>query len=190
VFGRSAPSESVTVLGQDGRDMLWTGAGEDILVGGNGGDWLSGGNGNDKLYGGNLPGDGADSNADGTDWEIDGMASAFNDVLDGGAGEDIVVGGAGNDLISGGTDDDTLSGGAGADTFLFRFNSTPAGWGSDIILDFNHAQGDKLHAYDWDASKVTAIDTGDDLVLNYEGMGEIVLKNFELGTLELADLFG
>ena len=110
-------------------------------------------------------------------------------------GNDTIIGGAGNDLISGGTDNDTLTGGAGAAKFLFRFNSTPAGWGSDTILDFNYAQGDRMVALDWDKTLVTATEVGGNLVLNYLSAGEITLQGIDLADLTTAgltvqDLFG
>ncbi|MFN9355775.1 MAG: hypothetical protein ACK6A4_02950, partial [Alphaproteobacteria bacterium] len=120
----------------------------------------------------------------------------FNDVLDGGAGDDTILGGVGNDLVSGGIGNDTLTGGAGADSFLFRFNSTPAGWGSDTILDFNYGQGDRLIALDWDKTLVTAAEDGaGNLVLNYLGAGEITLQGIDFADLTSAgltvqDLFG
>ena len=187
-LGSSETDESVTLFGEAGRDALWTGAKNDTLVGGNDGDWLSGGAGNDTLYGGNLPADGADTNAAGSGWNITGFTRAFNDVLDGGAGNDTIVGGVGNDLVSGGIGDDTLTGGAGADSFLFRFNSTPAGWGSDTILDFDYAQGDRLVALDWDKTLVTATEVGGNLVLNYLSAGEITLQGINLADLTTAGL--
>jgi len=195
-LGSSATDESVTLFGEAGRDSLWTGAANDTLVGGNDGDWLSGGAGNDTLYGGNLPADGADTNAAGSGWTITGLTGTFNDVLDGGAGNDTIVGGVGNDLVSGGIGNDTLTGGAGADSFLFRFNSTPAGWGSDTILDFNYGQGDRLVALDWDKTLVTAAEDGaGNLVLNYLGAGEITLQGIDFADLTtigvtVQDLFG
>jgi Ca2+-binding RTX toxin-like protein len=143
-----------------------------------------------------MPADGADTNATGTGWTVNGLTGTFTDILDGGAGNDTIIGGAGNDLISGGTDNDTLTGGAGADKFLFRFNSTPAGWGSDTILDFDYDQGDRLVALDWDKTLVTAANDGfGNLVINYLSAGEITLQGIELADLTTAgltvqDLFG
>ena len=99
-------------------------------------------------------------------------------------------------MLDGGVGNDTLTGGAGADSFLFRFNSTPAGWGSDTILDFDYAAGDRLIALDWDKTLVTAADDGaGNLILNYLGAGEITLHGIELADLSAAsitvqDLFG
>jgi Ca2+-binding RTX toxin-like protein len=64
-----------------------------------------------------------------------------NDTLSGGAGDDILNGGAGNDVLNGGAGNDTLTGGAGSDVFQY----SAAGFGHDIITDFNPLiGGDKL----------------------------------------------
>jgi Ca2+-binding RTX toxin-like protein len=62
-----------------------------------------------------------------------------NDVLKGLGGDDILIGGAGRDK---------LFGGPGADTFVYQqlSDSTPAH--PDIIMDFKHAQHDKIDLYD------------------------------------------
>jgi Ca2+-binding RTX toxin-like protein len=188
VRGLANTADSVTVLGQNGRDVLWSSAGNDVLVGGDDGDWLSGGAGDDKLYGGDA--EGVEAGAGGH-WNVSGFTGSFSNLLDGGMGNDIIVGASGNDLISGGTGDDTLSGGAGADTFVFQFNTLPAGWGVDTILDFNYAAGDRLKATDWDPADVTVTVVGNDTVLSYDGLAEIVLKNFQLTPgVGVGDIFG
>jgi hypothetical protein len=58
--------------------------------------------------------------------------TAGNDVLQGTESDEFLVGGAGND---------TISGGDGADTFVFDANVAE---GTDSILDFNFAEGDRL----------------------------------------------
>ncbi|MBD2571306.1 beta strand repeat-containing protein [Anabaena lutea] len=63
-----------------------------------------------------------------------------NDSLTGGIGNDNLVGGLGNDTLVGGFGYDTLVGGAGADKFVF--NSLLDS--SDVIKDFNSAEGDKI----------------------------------------------
>jgi Ca2+-binding RTX toxin-like protein len=57
----------------------------------------------------------------------------------GGVGNDTITGALGNDLIVGGDGNDVLFGGAGADRF--RFDNAD---GSDTIIDFSAAQGDKV----------------------------------------------
>ncbi|WP_291297723.1 Ig-like domain-containing protein [Elioraea sp.] len=57
----------------------------------------------------------------------------------GGAGDDVITGALGNDLIVGGDGNDILAGGGGADRF--RFDNAD---GSDTIIDFFAAEGDKV----------------------------------------------
>jgi Tol biopolymer transport system component len=63
--------------------------------------------------------------------------STFNDVIHGGAGDDTVIGGAGADV---------LYGGDGADRFVFlhKSDSSLAPKGRDTIMDFSHAEGDRI----------------------------------------------
>ena len=102
----------VTLLGEDGNDVLWSNNGRDTLIGGAGSDRANGGPGADSINGGA----GADFLA----------GAASNDRLNGGAGNDVVAGGGGND---------TLTGGAGTDRFLFDAALSASG-NSDTILDF------------------------------------------------------
>ncbi|WP_374289762.1 VWA domain-containing protein [Desulfovibrio desulfuricans] len=62
-----------------------------------------------------------------------------DDILFGQGGADKLDGGAGHDLLVGGSGNDVLTGGDGADVFLFH-----PGSGSDIISDYNAAQGDVI----------------------------------------------
>jgi len=122
------------IQGGDGFDDAHGNQGNDIVRGGGGNDWVVGGKDDDQLYGevgddiayGNLGNDTVDG-GDGADW------------VRGGQGDDIVRGGAGDDLVWGDRGSDTLSGGGGADTFSFF-----AGAGTDLILDFNGAEGDRI----------------------------------------------
>lgn len=123
----TAANEALFGLGGD--DLVLTGAGHNLAFGGPGNDTLVGSTGDDGLFGG-----------------------TGDDVLDGGAGDDLLVGGLGNDILDGGSGSNILVGGAGAD--IFRLN-TPGGYGgalvgglssaeSDILVDFNAAEGDRL----------------------------------------------
>ena len=96
-----------------------------------------------------------------------------NDVLDGGMGNDILYGQGGADILIGGAGNDILFGGTGADTFVWgkSLNTTTgnlvtngtndADGSTDIIKDFNLAQGDKvdakalLDALGWDGNMGT-----------------------------------
>jgi hypothetical protein len=69
------------------------------------------------------------------------QGGAGDDVIHGGAGNDTILGGAGDDTIYGGTGNDTLIGGSGADAFVW---TTGEMGGTDVVKDFNAAQGDTL----------------------------------------------
>ena len=91
----------------------------DTLYGDEGNDILFGQGGNDILFGG-----------------------GGYDILVGGTGDDILTGGSGNDIIYGGTGDDILLGGVGADVFVWTENDLDSG--TDKVMDFSFAEGDKL----------------------------------------------
>jgi Ca2+-binding RTX toxin-like protein len=65
-----------------------------------------------------------------------------------------MIGGTGNDTLSGGTGSDVLRGGKGADKFVFDVSSF--GRGTDLVSDFNRAEGDKIQL----ASAITGINKG------------------------------
>jgi serralysin len=132
------------LFGGDGADSIAGGAdfdaingnkGDDTIDGGSGGaDWLLGGQGNDLItahsggviLNGNL---GLDT--------VNGGSG--DDTIRGGQGADVLNGGAGNDQLFGDLGDDVLTGGTGADTFHFAANG-----GSDRVLDFHLAEGDRI----------------------------------------------
>ena len=156
-----------TLIGGAGNDYLDGGAGADRMIGGLGDDTYIIDNVNDRVL--ENPGEGYDTiyasvsytlpanverliltgsanlNATGNATANTLTGNAGSNVLDGGAGNDILDGGAGDDIIIGGAGADTLTGGAGADTFRFRPGDLlgPAAT-SDHILDFSHAEGDKI----------------------------------------------
>jgi len=118
-----------TVFGFAGNDELLGGSATDSLDGGYGADQLLGARGDDTLLGG-----------------------GGGDLLEGGAGRDALDGGAGNDRLVGGTNKDTLTGGDGADTFYFYAGEAGTGASSaDVVVDFSHADGDKVHVRQMDA---------------------------------------
>ncbi len=122
------------VSGSNFNDAIYGNSAVNVLRGYAGVDTLDGRGGNDTVYG------------------YDG-----NDILRGGDGDDRVSGMVGNDSIEGNVGKDTLSGEAGADAFFYRTlgDSTIAKAGQDNILDFSHADGDKIKLSDIDA-KATA----------------------------------
>lgn len=98
---------------------------DNVLAGGDGNDRLFGAGGNDRLDGG-----------------------SGNDLLDGGTGADYLTGGAGDDILVGGDGADTMLGGTGSDRFVFAALADDPSSGTlstmDRIVDFSHAQGDRI----------------------------------------------
>jgi Ca2+-binding RTX toxin-like protein len=151
------------IQGKDGSEVLNGGAGDDVLFGEGGNDVLDGGAGNDTLNGG----DGADTatyadatagvTVDLTAGTASGGAgadllsniesvtgSAFGDTLHGSSGANTLDGGAGDDFLIGAGGGDRLTGGTGADTFVYQAVSDSATAHPDLIMDFSHADGDKI----------------------------------------------
>jgi hypothetical protein len=83
---------------------------------------------------------------------IDGGAG--RDTLLGEGGDDTLIGGARNDRLVGGNGSDVLSGGAGGDRFVFNNGLA----GTDRILDFDFAEGDRILLRPVDADTGTAED--------------------------------
>jgi serralysin len=82
-----------------------------------------------------------------------------NDVLNGLGGSDTLSGGFGLDRLTGGLGIDRLTGGTQADRFIFNSvtESRSAG-GRDTIVDFSHAQGDRIQLSAIDANTKLAGD--------------------------------
>lgn len=76
-------------------------------------------------------------------------------TLSGMNGADTLSGGGGGDTVNGGGGHDSLTGGAGADKFVF--NAAAKATNSDTIVDFSHAQHDKIQL---ENSVFTALGTG------------------------------
>jgi hypothetical protein len=122
----AAPAAAgLMLVGTPGPDTLAGGPGADTLTALEGTDSLRGEAGDDLLSGNRGP-DGVDGG--------DGQ-----DTIHGGRGPDVLYGGAGNDWIVGELGDDTAAGGPGADRFVVG-----QGPGSDVILDFSSADGDRI----------------------------------------------
>ncbi|MGH6769042.1 MAG: M10 family metallopeptidase C-terminal domain-containing protein [Xanthobacteraceae bacterium] len=98
-----------------------------------------GGSGNDSIYGNQgknqLSGNGG------------------NDFIRGLTANDTLYGGSGNDSLDGGVGVDTMTGNAGRDLFVFRTiqESRLTTNTSDLIRDFSHSSGDRLHLSNIDA---------------------------------------
>lgn len=154
------------VLGASGNDKLYGGSGADTLHGGSGDDRLYGGSGADVLDGGRgndrLTGEAGNDDLSGREGNDTLRAGAGNDYLFGDSGKDVLYGdsgndgldgGSGNDRLYGGTGQDQLTGGAGADRFIFTSIKDSRPSAPDSILDFSHAQGDKIDLRAIDADK-------------------------------------
>ena len=120
VDGTSGPD---TFNGTAANDYYNGGAGNDTITGGDGKNALLGAAGDDSITGGT----GVDN-------------------LYGGANNDTLHGGAGADVLQGGTGNDILFGNAGADLFIWGGGDNGAVGSTDIIKDFNIAEGDKVDA--------------------------------------------
>lgn len=98
-------NQNDTIIGTDGDDTYYGGAGKDVINGLDGDDQISGGAGKDRLRGG-----------DGDDYLV------------GGSNDDRLFGGNGSDQLNGGTGDDYLNPG---DNMWYDFIS--AGTGNDTV---------------------------------------------------------
>jgi len=83
------------------------------------------------------------------------LGGAGNDTLVGRNGGDVLNGAGGNDYLTGNGGNDTLVGGTGADKFVFGGSYVSSG-GTDTVMDFSHAQGDRLHLHSIDAKTTVA----------------------------------
>jgi Ca2+-binding RTX toxin-like protein len=124
-----------SVTGQAGADDVNGNVGFDLVRGGEGNDTVRGGRDNDTLFG--DAGDDAHVNGNIGDDVVNGGLG--HDTVYGGQGADTLHGDEGNDLLSGDLGNDALAGGAGADRFTIR-----AGGGTDWVVDFSFAQGDRI----------------------------------------------
>ncbi|WP_157619243.1 calcium-binding protein [Skermanella stibiiresistens] len=84
----------------------------------------------------------------GTFSEIEAFTVSTDTRLDfhGGKDDATVTGGRHADLFEGGAGDETFIGGGGADLFLMSWNGPGTGMGSDRIVGFNAAEGDRIES--------------------------------------------
>ncbi|MFE0756326.1 calcium-binding protein [Inquilinus sp. NPDC058860] len=152
-----------TLSGLAGADTLAGGVGDDVLRGGVGADRLVGGAGIDTATYSESPfgvtvditaGKGTSGYAYGD--VLSGIenvrGSSANDVLSGGATANTLLGNAGNDVIDGRGGKDSLGGGTGTDRFVFDAVSHSTVGAPDRIVDFSHAEGDRIDLRPIDAA--------------------------------------
>ena len=206
-----------TLTGGGGADQLSGLGGNDTLVGNGGADILDGGLGNDTMRGG-LDDDTyyVDSTSDsvseslnqGSDTvvasvtrtsslfanvenlilvgAVNGTGNGLDNVITGSDQDNTISAGGGADRVIGGGGADTLTGGSGNDHFVFQ-----AGFGNDIVTDFdsNPAGGQDLldisafgiTAADF-ASRISLTDLGSDILVTIDGNASqtITLTNAQL----------
>jgi len=156
--------------GNTGNDTGRGGAGDDYVVGGKDQDLLFGDDGADLVYG-NIGADTADG-------------GAGNDIVRGGQDNDSISGGAGADFMSGDKGSDTVSGGAGADIFHISSDA-----GSDRVLDFNLAEGDRVHVDPGATFSVAQV--GEDTVVSLASSSDqVILVGVQMSTLTPGWIFG
>jgi Ca2+-binding RTX toxin-like protein len=103
--------------------------------------------------GGNAQGD--------TLTDIENLVGSYSsDVLIGNAVANVLIGSNGNDMLRGALGADTLTGGIGSDRFVYGTVEDSIGATSDLIADFNHAQGDLIDLSIIDANTGVAGDQG------------------------------
>jgi hypothetical protein len=195
-----AANDVLTVNGTTGDDVFQARAGIQVLNGfagndtfllGAGNHTIDGGNGIDTVsYSGAAAGVtvdlGAGTATTGT-W-TDSLSAIENatgsnqhDTITGSSGVNVIDGGGGDDTLIGGGRGDTLTGGAGADTFVYLSTADSSRTQSDTIMDFSHAEGDKIDvsaiasftfvgSLDHHANELAVIDLGGGL---YKVVGDV-----------------
>jgi Ca2+-binding RTX toxin-like protein len=202
----SATAASTQVLGGAGADTITGASVTDYLRGGDGDDSIQGGSAFDDING-NRGNDTIDGGSGGGDWLVGGQGDDLitahhgqnlvygnlgndtliggdnGDILRGGQGDDSIVGGPGADFISGDRGNDTETGGAGADTFHFSQDA-----GTDRVLDFNYAQGDRVQLDP--GTTYTVSQVGNDTIIDTGAGNEMILVGVKLTSLADGWIFG
>ncbi|QNM83782.1 hypothetical protein H8M03_05530 [Sphingomonas sabuli] len=146
---------------------------DNVLSGGSGADLLSGQQGDDAYIVDDAgdrtveeAGAGRDRVYTSISWALDAnvedaFARGSADIaLTGNGLGNVIVGNAGDNVLNGRGGSDSLRGGQGSDTFLFRngeFGGVSAST-ADRVMDFSHAQGDRLDFHLVDANAALAGD--------------------------------
>jgi hypothetical protein len=122
-----------------------------------------------------------------------GSGTSGADTLVGTAAAEQMSGLAGADRLIGGGGGDTLTGGLGADRFVYQYlaDSKGTGSGRDQIIDFNHAEGDKIDLSAIDAKQGLAGDQAFALVSYYtQSAGQLMVVQEAGGYTVKADVNG
>lgn len=154
-----------TGYGNDGDNVIVSGAGNDVLLGGAGGDRFEGGAGIDIV----SYDDSSEGLSASLDWgpqsgialydtyiDIEGLrGSKYNDSLQGNSDDNILEGGTGDDQLTGGEGNDHLYGGlkSGLDGDVAQADTLSGGSGDDVIVSAVNDLGTVVHG-----------DQGDDTV--------------------------
>jgi Ca2+-binding RTX toxin-like protein len=151
------------IVGNDGNNILYGLDGSDDTRGQRGSDEIHGGDGDDRSYGGLgddvIYGDAGNDRLTGEGGDDDVRGGADDDALYGRGGADALNGGEGDDRLIGGSGVDRITGGTGLDVFAFdKGDSGATRVLADIITDFSHEEGDRIHLALIDANTATAGD--------------------------------
>lgn len=147
-------SQRDVISGGAGSDVIRSGGGNDVVSGGPGFDNMNGGTGADTLDYGASPAavriDLANRTAFGGDATGDRIKS-FEHVIGSDFNDNLTGNGVSNRLF-GGLGADRLEGGGGSDRFIFRsIEESYVSAGHDRILDFSHAENDRIRLSGVDA---------------------------------------
>jgi len=124
------------------------------------------------------------------------LGDGGNDRLYGGAGSDALVGGAGNDRLNPGSGKDVMTGGTGADSFVFENDAVADALSketADRIVDFSHAEGDRIDLRGVDANPLLFGDQAFTFIgtAKFGGhVGELRIESSASATYIVGDLTG
>lgn len=154
--------------GEDGNDIIDSGAGDDNVYGGDGNDTLNAGSGNDIAYGGT--GDDTINGDTGNDLMY---GEEGNDILNGGTGNDSIYAGEGDDTLNGDEGDDVLYGNEGDDA-LEGGEGNDALYGGDGNDTLSGGTGDDiLDGGAGDDTYYINTEHGNDIIKDSEGLNTI-----------------
>lgn len=107
------------------------------------------------------------------------VGNEADNALFGHRGSDRLIGDGGDDILSGGLGRDRLQGGDGAD--LFVFDSVRGRIGSDVIVDFDLAEGDKIDLSSIDARRHASGDQSFHFIGGHRFTGHAAQLRYKLG---------